>query len=275
MADHNRKETGDSSWTLYHQGYNEDMHSREGAYAEALYRHVMPSGVLAGNAKEIRILDTGFGIGYNILATISEISRIGNERTVEFISLESDRSYGNAMKEVSFGDERDNLYEKIVQAYHDGRVEWNGFAVRVLFGDAREIVKTLGDEYFDAVFHDPFSPGKNPELWSVDFFLEYSRVVKETAVITTYSSAPQVRRAFIEAGFFIGKNSYGEIRKEGTTASISGNLRYAFSPEEIRDITGDIRSIPYRDSNLADSRDAILRERIQAMSRARAGHEPG
>ena len=43
-----------------------------------------------------------------------------------------------------------------------------------------------------------------PELFSVEFFKEFRRVIKDDGIIATYTSSAPVRAGFIEAGFYIG-----------------------------------------------------------------------
>ncbi len=268
MADRH-KITGDDSYTVFHQSYDEAMHSYEGAYAEALHRHVLPSRALTTGEKNLRILDVGFGIGYNILACIAQASRNGIDKKIEFISFEYDRSYRKLMSSLSFGDYRDSLYALVRTAYDTEMYSGDSFTIRVLFGDARDTIRTIQDESCNAVFHDPFSPAKNPELWSVDFFRELYRVVRDDAIITTYSRASQVRSAFFEAGFFIGENRSPELKKNGTVAAKNREYIEALFSESIQDLMKDIRSVPYRDPMLNRSRDALLDERIETMSRLR------
>ena len=65
-------ETEDGSFSLYSKEFDQLMHAREGAYTEALSKHVFPSKILCSNDKVINILDIGFGAGYNPLALIMQ-----------------------------------------------------------------------------------------------------------------------------------------------------------------------------------------------------------
>ena len=72
---------------------------------------------------------------------------------------------------------------------------------KILIGNATETIKELPTSYYNMVFLDPFSPGKNPELWSLNFFKEIHRVMKPCGVLTTYSCARSVRDNLKEVGF--------------------------------------------------------------------------
>ena len=54
---------------------------------------------------------------------------------------------------------------------------------------------------FDIVFLDPFSPRKNPELWSEEFFKEIYSRMKKGAKLATYSCARKIRENLKTAGF--------------------------------------------------------------------------
>ncbi len=63
-------------------------------------------------------------------------------------------------------------------------------------------VEGLPENYFDAIFFDPFSPQSTPEMWQVDFFKEMHRVLKPTRMLATFSCARMARENMAEAGLF-------------------------------------------------------------------------
>jgi chorismate dehydratase len=68
--------------------------------------------------------------------------------------------------------------------------------------DALEAVKKIKLK-FDIIFLDPFSPKKNPELWTETFFKELRRLINKDGILTTYSCAGIVRRNLKSAGFTV------------------------------------------------------------------------
>ena len=73
------------------------------------------------------------------------------------------------------------------------------------------------------MFLDAFTPTKCPCLWTVDFLrLLYSHL-EDGGMILTYSNSAQVRNAFINAGFTVGK-IYSESSKKFTgTVALKNN----------------------------------------------------
>ncbi len=262
--------TGDGTYTLLDTVLNETMHTMSGAYEESLIKHVKASRILEGNSQSLRILDIGFGLGYNILAALTSLNDKSPDCNIEVISMESDNTFSKWIELLSFEDERRMMYEKVKTAYKTGIFADEKVTIRVEFGDARSYVNSLVEkgEQFDAVFQDAYSPGKNPELWTYDFFQLISSLMKSSAVLTTYSAAPQIRRALIEAGFKVGRADSTGMKKEGTVASLNG-VRNELTVDEVHELLNNIKSTVYRDESLNDSREVILDRRIKEMERIR------
>jgi tRNA U34 5-methylaminomethyl-2-thiouridine-forming methyltransferase MnmC len=256
--------THDGSFTLYSREYDEHMHSLSGAYEEALLKHVLPSGILERGSDRLAVLDVGFGLGYNILALIDSLSRKNFNGSLSVISLEKDRSLLPYIRRISFPDIRDEAYSFIRGAYMNETVQNSTVRITVMFGDARISARSLPDGSFDAVFFDPFSPSRNPELWSVDFLREMFRLMDSAAVLTTYSSAQQIRGALLDAGFFIGRGPSVGGKREGTLAAKTGVIT-SLPSSELAALRDDCRSVPYRDESLSGAAQSIVERRRKEM----------
>lgn len=84
--------TADGSISLYNTVVNDVYHSDVGSYTEAVEKYVKPSGILdfVQNNNTVSILDVCFGLGYNSLASISEILKINPSCTINVTALELD-----------------------------------------------------------------------------------------------------------------------------------------------------------------------------------------
>lgn len=260
--------TEDASYSLYSEEYLQTMHSVSGAYEEAVKKHVIPSKILELRRKEVNVLDIGFGLGYNVLALMHEFLRKDAKQQLGIISLEMDFSYIPLINEISFNDSRQSIYNSILDAIKNNGLEFDNYKIKIIKGDARDSIKRLDDSFFDAVFHDPYSPAKNPELWTVDFFREVNRVMRESAILTTYSSAVQIRRALLEAGFIVGKGPSVGKKREGTLASRMEQIA-GLSEDETVELISNYKSVPYRDEFLNSPREEILNQRIERMREIR------
>lgn len=184
--------TSDGSVTLYSKEYREYYHTKSGAIEEAFEKYVKPCNLKPGAV----ILDIGFGLGYNILAAMYSVKKI------RIISLEKDE---NVLKEVQNINVPGNLetdYGIVKKAAKNLHYKDDDVEIEIVLGDAVETVKIL-KERFDAVFLDPFSPLKNPELWTEEFFRDVKSLMKKGAVLATYSYARAVRENLAKAGFIV------------------------------------------------------------------------
>ena len=70
------------------------------------------------------------------------------------------------------------------------------------------------------MFLDPFSPPKNPELWTESFFREVKKLMKPKAILATYSCARIVRDNLKKAGFIVKDGPIIGRRSPSTLAYI-------------------------------------------------------
>ena len=261
--------TGDETETLFCTEYNQTMHSDSGAYEEAVNMHVLPSGVLDSPGESISVLDVGFGLGYNVLALFIQTETRCPSKAISVVSLEKDREFAPYIRNISFNDHRDAPYELIRRAYEKGNLRSGRFSMDFMFNDARESVRQLPAEHFDAVFHDPFSPGMNPELWTVEFFETLLLKMKHGARLSTYSSAPQIRGGLVSAGFSIARGPSFGRKKEGTIAC-RGMIADSIDREYLQGAGANIKATPYRDPGLCCSREEIISRRLEEMKERRS-----
>jgi hypothetical protein len=142
--------------------------------------------------------------------------------------------------------------------------------ITVYIEDARQTVQKLKDSSYDAIFLDPFSQNMAPELFSLDFFKEFRRIIKDDGIIATYTSSAPVRAGFIEADFYIGQGPIFGRKQGGTLASPNPVMLDTSLPknDEIRIALSDV-GIPFRDPNLNNSSEYILNERTEKRHEAR------
>lgn len=262
--------TEDGSYTFHHPDFDENTHTIHGAYTESLYKHVYPSEILK-NKGRLFVLDIGFGLGYNLLALIDEAKKHSAISGITAFSFEYDRSLTDYIEQIQFPDRRESWYTVIKKLFAQGTYKDDFLDLTMLFGDARNCIQGLGlpENSVDAVFHDPHSPGKNAELWTVDFFAIEKRLLKPGGMLTTYSSALQARRAMCEAGFHIIPYRDARFRKEGTLAAAS-KRDGCVSENYLAELKENIKAEPFRDNpGLTLTREKIIEERLNRMRKRR------
>ena len=131
------------------------------------------------------------------------------------------------------------------------------------FEDARKSITKLNDEH-DFVFHDGFTPHKQPLLWSIDFLRQVKSVMKSSGLISTYSNSTPVRSALYNLGFHLGKIVI-DNKQFGTIASLSADkIDYQLNEYEYGMLETK-SGIPYRDKFLNLSSKQILKNRDEIV----------
>jgi tRNA U34 5-methylaminomethyl-2-thiouridine-forming methyltransferase MnmC len=210
--------TADNTETFLNTTVGESYHSQTGAVEEALKKYALPCNIkeLAKTGK-IRILDVCFGLGYNSAMAIDIALKENPNCSIEVIGLENDSQIISQIQNVNPPIDSFRYYKRLTSQsleFKEGKV-----SVKVLLGDARECVKELSKETFDAVFFDPFSPKTAPEMWYEDFFKQVFRVMKNSGVLATYTCARMARENMSKAGFFWNDGPIVGRRGPGTIAT--------------------------------------------------------
>ncbi|WP_461829666.1 tRNA (5-methylaminomethyl-2-thiouridine)(34)-methyltransferase MnmD [Aquifex sp.] len=238
--------TSDGSLTLINKFYGEPYHSQTaGAVREALYKFIYPSKILE-RAKErevVRILDVGFGLGYNIAIALKHIWEENPNVKVEIISLEKELRKDIPLLPEPYREVHE-LVLSAVPEYEDERLK-----IKVLLGDARKEIQKLKGFKADAVFHDAFSPYKNPELWTYDFLKLIKENMDPYGYWVSYSSALCVRKALFLLGFQVGSSRELGRKRKGTVASLKSPVP-PLDEDEVRKLHLSPFSKPLRDENL-------------------------
>ncbi|MEM4526060.1 MAG: MnmC family methyltransferase, partial [Methanothermobacter sp.] len=235
-----------------------------GAITEAYEKFVKPSQL--EDKRNIKVLDICSGLGYNSAALIDHIE--ADNIIIHMIEASPEVIGAGVLVPSPIPS-----HEIIKRAYEEWLIR-NGWArfqmvstkipdnisIKVFCEDARKILPSLPQGYYDAIFLDAFSPYRSPELYSLEFILELARVIKDDGILTTYTSAAPVRSAMIEAGFHICEGPRFGRKRGGTIASLKP-MRESLSWDDERMIALTDVGIPYRDPNLEDNREKIIERR--------------
>lgn len=211
--------TGDGSFTIFSQEYNEHYHSlKAGALNESLYKHVFPAFEHIGKKDEVNILDICFGIGFNTLTTLYYLKKINYQGRVNIFSPEINGDLVRSLKQLPYPKELIRFLPSISAIANTNSYRENNISVEVFIGDACGYVKQFEDK-FDIIYQDAFSSKKNPELWSEEFFASLYRSMGSGGILTTYSQSKVIRRVMQGVGF-----SIGEQKTDATLNIRSGTL---------------------------------------------------
>lgn len=210
--------------TPWSETYQDVYHSSSGGLEQAR------SVFLAGNRlpdrwqgrKHFTIVETGFGLGLNFLATWAawrdDPARCGR---LHFVSVELHpfttadllTAYANEPAFAPLIDELAAQWPPLVPGMHRLHLDGGRVALTLLFGDARALLPQL-QAHADAFYLDGFSPAVNPELWSGALIGELARLAAPDATLATWSVRGATRRALQQAGFDCAKHPGFAAKRE-------------------------------------------------------------
>lgn len=258
--------TDDGSFTFFSEEFGETFHSRQGAKAEAFLKFAQATDLAAkAESDRVYLLDICYGLGYNTAAALETIWNINPHCHIELYGLELDATVPEAAIVPSFLD----LWSQPVRSALETiakqhQYETTRLKAKLLIADARQTIQNLHrlDFRADAIFFDPFSPRRCPQLWTVEFFQQVARCLASDGKLATYSRSASVRSAMLSAGLSIGTIPVSETHlphewSQGTVAAFDATGLFPLSRMEQEHLQTRA-AIPYRDPNLCDRAEVIL-----------------
>ena len=267
--------TDDGSYSINSKEINhkiETLHTSTGAISEAFEKFIKP--MKFDYEDDIAILDICAGLGYNSSAAIDDFLKNSKDShlTIDMVEISAATLACGLLvpSPIRAHDITRKAIEKELIKTDYAALELEkteipeNIDINVFIEDARQTVQKLDDNSYDAIFLDPFSQNMAPELFSLDFFKEFRRIIKDTGIVATYTSSAPVRAAFIEADFYIGLGPIFGRKQGGTLASPSQEMLDTSLPknDEIRIALSDV-GIPFRDPGLNNSSEYILEKRTE------------
>lgn len=201
--------------TPYSATFGDIYHSAHGGPEQA--RHVF----IAGNDLPQRwrdkdrfvILETGFGLGLNFLATWQAWRADPQRcRRLHFVSFEKHPFSATDLAIAQqawpeFADIAAELQARwplLTPGVHRLHLDGGNVILTLFFGDATTQLRTVNASV-DAFYLDGFSPAKNPELWTPQLCKALARLSSQGTTLATWSVAGHVREALIAAEFDLEK----------------------------------------------------------------------
>jgi tRNA 5-methylaminomethyl-2-thiouridine biosynthesis bifunctional protein len=201
----------DANGTPFSPEYGDVYHSDESGPGQA--RHVFLGGndlpARWAGAEVFTVLETGFGLGLNFLATWAAWGADpARPRRLHFVSVEK---HPFARAGLAALHARYSEFAPLAADLHaawplplpglhrlhfeDGRV-----TLTLAYADVADILPKLRLTA-DAVYLDGFAPDRNPDMWTSAVMKALARLVRPGATVATYTTARAVRDALAAAGF--------------------------------------------------------------------------
>ena len=203
--------TLDGSLTYFNLDIQQSYHSMNGALQEA--HHVfLENGLLnfqqLYHAKEINILEIGFGSGLNFLVSADY--------------CEANNIYLNYTGIEPYPLERTLLIDSHYNKWVNHQKLWNSYlyAYNDLFKSGtmmnlssnvnlrlmhQELERFQTAEYADIIYFDAFAPGTHPEIWEKQSIVHALSFLKPQGHFITYSITGNLKRILRSIGFTIEK----------------------------------------------------------------------
>lgn len=220
---HKKTPTEDGTFTLESKLFSENCHSTAGAYEETLFNYI--NGTELKNKLTypvLNIFEVGFGLGLGPIATFNELKDYPGQ--INFYSGELDENLISWFK-TSVNDEAKSIFPfdqlsprqnslglKSYLHHHQNR------KLEIFIGDFLDMMPILQKQLRDihAIYQDPFSPKKNPDLWSENWFQMLKRIAHPNVILSTYSASHSVQKNMAASGWNV-LNAPGFSHKRSST----------------------------------------------------------
>ena len=234
----------DAAGVPFSPRYDDIYHSAESGPGQAL--HVFLGGNALprrwGGQNNFTILETGFGLGMNFLATwrtwrddplrCNRLHYAAVEKhpfTVEALSL----LHAKYKDFAPLSAELLGHWPVLVPGIHRLCLDQGRVLLTLAFGDVAEILPKFAVQA-DAIYLDGFSPARNPEMWTPALIKALARKAQPGTTLATYTSAGAVRRALETQGFTCEKRPGFGQKREMLCANYAPRWPHRSKPTWIR-----------------------------------------
>lgn len=188
---------------------NVTYHSVHGAIQESVHVFIKAGlypWMQAHPGAPVHLFEMGLGTGLNALLTLAEAERLKRPvhyAAVELFPMSKDEivllNYCTQLQRPDL----QSFFERIHDCEWEKDVELTPYFTLHKIKDCLTNVKGSGP--FDLVYFDAFAPLAQPGLWTKEIFEKIYSVMNKDALLVTYCSKGDVRRAMQACGFHVEK----------------------------------------------------------------------
>ncbi|MCL4183831.1 MAG: FAD-dependent 5-carboxymethylaminomethyl-2-thiouridine(34) oxidoreductase MnmC [Burkholderiaceae bacterium] len=211
----------DESGTPVSTLYGDVFRSRSGAWPEAFEVFVQGCGLpqrwaqapQAGGGAAFTIVELGFGLGVNFLATLRAWrERTGAPTRLHYVSVEAHPLADDDLRRglAALGAPACDIERLVAQwppalpGLHTLDFDGGAVTLTLCLGEAAAIVPQLALGA-DAFFLDGFAPSRNAAMWEPALIRALARLARPGATLATWTAAGAVREALAAAGFEVAR----------------------------------------------------------------------
>jgi tRNA 5-methylaminomethyl-2-thiouridine biosynthesis bifunctional protein len=278
----------DGNGNPFSPAFGDIYHSASGGLAQA--RHVFLAGNdLLGEESRWRgrtsfaILETGFGLGLNFLATWqawrdeprrpARLHYFAVERH-PFRRADLARLHENFPELAPLAARLHNAWPSLIPGFHRLHFEDGAVTLTLIFGAAQTVLADIAGR-FDAFYLDGFAPAKNPEMWSLQVCEDLAWLAAPGATLATWTVAGEVRRNLAAAGFTVERRPGFGTKRERLVGRFTGGAVPAaptFSHQSIAVIGAGIAGLACAERLAARGCEVTLFERRNRIAAETSGN---
>jgi tRNA U34 5-methylaminomethyl-2-thiouridine-forming methyltransferase MnmC len=194
------------------------MHPGIGPLAEAEVLYVQQLEIprrAAEHKGQFVVWDVGLGAAANAIAVINSIP--GRELLL--------LSFDSTIAPLSFALERTAELEyltpfhaRLESLLAHGEARFDQIIWRLHLGNFADVLRAALPAP-DAILFDPFSPAKNPDMWTAGLFERLFRLLNQPCSLANFSRSTMFRVTLLLAGFYVGRGEAIAQKEETTIAA--------------------------------------------------------
>ena len=276
----------DAAGVAQSQLFGDVYASRAGATAQAHDVYLAGVGLPARWQQQAlhTILELGFGLGGNFLATLNAWRNDPNAaKQLDYVAIE-----GFPIPAADFAKLNPNRHPMIAElasrwpesgddsgpepGFHCIEFEHGRVRLILVFWDVLKALVEL-NIHADSVYLDGFSPAKNPEMWSKAVLTGVRRLLKPGARLASYSVAGALRADLAELGFSVARKPGFAEKKQRLEAEllVARTIMKVERPQSIAIIGAGIVGMALADKLCHAGFDVTLFERGDAPGAGASG----
>ena len=193
--------------------FQDIYHSCAGGLAQARQVFMQGCGLLQAwqQQSQWRVLETGFGLGLNFLATWQAWRDDPQRPTLlHFVSVEAHpvtvadllRSAQDWSELAPLAQELSLQWQNLGPGFHRMSFEAGRVLLTLCIGDVKPMLRDLAF-FADSVFLDGFSPAHNPDMWDEHTLKAVSRCCRRGTRVATWTVAREIRDRLTQCGFVL------------------------------------------------------------------------
>jgi tRNA U34 5-methylaminomethyl-2-thiouridine-forming methyltransferase MnmC len=218
-------QTADGSTTFYHADLNEHYHSIHGAHQES--QHVYIENGLQyfhqkTSAKQIAILEMGFGTGLNYLLSLDyglnhglSLDYTGIEAYPLPLQLIQQTNYQQFLTKPELIDWYYSKYEAALLCEQAITLQQK---LQIM---EKKLTDFKSDKKYDLIYFDAFASSKQPELWTDEMIEHICQFLNDKGIFVTYSVTGNLKRCLSKLGFSIERPNGALGKREMMRATLT------------------------------------------------------